>query len=193
MIVGILGKKRHGKDSLGTILAGYWQLESNTALSRVDKLAAPIKTAAREWFDLTRDQVEGINYDREQPLEGWDGLTVRRILQTIGTEVGRNVHPDVWVRLLLKRHRRAQLESPKSVVTVVPDVRFRNEVEWIRKEGGCIVYIVRPGFESDDGHASEAHIEELGQKADHAVLNDGALDDLIMQGRTLARTLATEL
>jgi hypothetical protein len=193
VIIGIIGKKRHGKDELTSAIED--QLREGSVEVHVDRLAAPIKTAAVDWFGLSRAQVEGIDYDREQPLEDWDGITVRHILQQIGTEVARSIHPDVWVRHLLSRHQQekvCQLGQGRSLVTVVPDVRFENEAKAIQAAGGKLVYIVRPSLvnKSDDDHASERDIARVGMVyGDVSVVNDGSLADLQRKGAALAKDI----
>ncbi len=65
--------------------------------------------------------------------------TIRKLLQLVGTELGRELigYTDVWVDIL--RQRVQGLEN-----CVVDDCRFPNEAEALREEGFQIIRLVRP-------------------------------------------------
>jgi hypothetical protein len=84
------------------------------------------------------------------------GRTVRELLQTLGTEWGRNmVCEDVWVRLAGERVK--QLEEEGATAIALCDVRFENEAEWIRARGGEVWHVIRPGVARQE-HCSESGI-----------------------------------
>lgn len=164
MILGITGYKRHGKDSV---------CESIRALeprARRIALADPLKAIAREVYGLSTEQTDG---DLKESIDGRWGLSARQILQRLGTEVARSIHPDTWVRYLL-----AQVaKHPQDVLWVVPDVRFQNEALALRAAGAHIWRVHRPSLTpSGDLHASEAEIELI--HPDVQLLNSSSLDDL---------------
>jgi hypothetical protein len=78
---------------------------------------------------------------REEPDAYWSEqfqkqFTPRLALQLMGTEAGRNVfHKDIWVISLLNRARGKDV--------VVTDVRFKNEIDYIQKNGGIVVRVIR--------------------------------------------------
>ena len=85
------------------------------------------------------------------------GVSVRRMLQTLGSEWGRkSVHPDLWLSLARVKIERC-LQAGVSVV--VDDMRFPNEYEAILKLGGHPVKVVRTGTQPYTGHASEGLLE----------------------------------
>jgi len=59
------------------------------------------------------------------------------LLQMVGTDIYRRADPDIWVRCLV--HQIAE-EQPK--IAIVSDMRFANELEWVRQHG-LAVRIVR--------------------------------------------------
>jgi hypothetical protein len=65
---------------------------------------------------------------------------------------------------------------------VIPDVRFKNEVEAIRAAGGKLVRVVRPkaGLEGEAAlHQSEREMALMGDELfDLVIQNDSTLDDL---------------
>jgi hypothetical protein len=93
---------------------------------------------------------------KSRPIE-WLGKTSRELLQTLGTEWGREtVARDIWVHIGMDR---AQAAFDAGIPTIVfADVRFENEAQEIRRRGGAIWHVARPGV-GRDGHSSEAGIE----------------------------------
>jgi hypothetical protein len=94
----------------------------------------------------------------------YNGVTMRRLLQTLGTEWGRqHLGPQVWIDCW-----RASANLLPACHIVADDVRFPNEAQAIRDLGGEVWMIVRPGAGVAQAHASE------GQQivCDHHLLND---------------------
>jgi hypothetical protein len=195
-IVGVSGKKRHGKDTVGQTLVGNGGFMQTA-------FADPLKLMAMELFWLSYDQCYGgPGIDRELIDPRW-GLSPREIMQRIGTEVGRNVHTEVWVRNTLKHiqdafagrevnlHNQAERRfvphttfAPKTASRwVITDCRFPNESEAVKAAGGIVVKVHRPGMASGDTHASETSVDLV--KEDHLLINDGTLEDLAAQVREL--------
>lgn len=91
MIIGIAGKKRSGKDTAAKVFErlGFTH----------DSFAAPMKRFVQ---DIVGHELR--DEDKEAPMEWLDGMTPRRMWQTLGTEWGRMmVHPDLWVRSMMRR------------------------------------------------------------------------------------------
>jgi hypothetical protein len=105
------------------------------------------------------------------------GVTVRHILQTLGTEWGRNcINPGLWVhawRMACREHDRV----------CVDDVRFPNEANEVRLSAGQIWLVTRPGVADITGHVSEGAL--AGFQFDAVIENDGTLDDLRRKVQTL--------
>lgn len=111
------------------------------------------------------------NKENEIPLFG---RSVRYIMQTLGTEWGRElIHPDIWVKLaecvLFERGERM----------IISDVRFDNEADFIRSHGGVILHVDRILAPKVEAHASEAGIRM--SPMDLYVANDGTIDMLYTQ------------
>jgi len=99
---------------------------------------------------------------------------VRRLLQVIGTNAGREIiGDDVWVDIASEKALDALEEGFGVVLT---DVRFTNEVDFVRELGGCIVRITRPGVGPVNGHISETALD--GIVPDHTIVNDGTVEEL---------------
>lgn len=160
-IVGIRGYKGSGKSTLGT------HLERRHGYERVP-FAAPLKMMLRT-IGLTGDETDGALKDK--PCELLLGVTPRHAMQTLGTEWGRNLHPDLWVHLW-RRYVEFLVEQGKSVVA--DDCRFENEAKAIADMGGTILWVRRPGCEPG-AHASEAEPLLFSR----VIENTGTKDDLL--------------
>ena len=169
MIVGVMGRKRAGKDCAAAPLLRCGYVQVNFA-DRVREMALAIDPLVRAqssvvWLsDAVR--IMGWTKAKEEP-------DVRRLLQRIGTEGGRDIlGADVWVGLWRKRVD-DWLPGTRVVAT---DVRFSNEAAEIRSRGGIIVRIDNPRLPDDDAHASEQAMAAI--EPDAVVVNDLDICDL---------------
>jgi hypothetical protein len=77
-------------------------------------------------------------------------MTIREVLQFMGTEIFRKMYDTVWVDALIRR-----IEKDKPQLALVCDVRFDNEIVLLKKAGAIILGLERDIFKSKDTHASE--------------------------------------
>ena len=77
MIIGIIGKKRVGKDTVADYLVTEYGFEKMA-------LADPMKKAVKEIFLMTDEQLWGSKKDE---VDERYGVSPRRILQVFGTEL----------------------------------------------------------------------------------------------------------
>ena len=164
-VIGICGAARAGKTTFGDFL--YERLQSLNTKPRIRPFAGPVKMIASTM--------------------GWNGVKDdkgRRLLQLLGTECGREcIGPDVWVDIWL-RNIGVFLNTADHYTIIADDVRFANEAAAIRKLGGTIFRVTRPGCEQS-GHPSER--DDIA--ADHTIANVGTVDEL----RTAAHAWAMHL
>jgi hypothetical protein len=120
-------------------------------------------------------------------------FTPRLALQLMGTEVGRNVFGEnIWIHSLENKIKDVSKHY------VVTDVRFQNEIDWIRKQKGILIEIRRGklplwynvadkannGCQHSISVMKDIEIHESEwkwinkQNVDHVVRNDGTLEDL---------------
>lgn len=180
-IIGITGRKRHGKDSVARFLPPEFVTFS---------LAKPVKDIAREIYGLSLSDTDGTTTDKERILPEWD-LSPRQILQRIGTEMGRSIHPETWTRYVKRKMDKEFSvwgEVERSIlrgvrVAVITDVRFLNEADAVRSWGGVIWRVIRPGYDvQEDTHASETESDLI--EPNLTLVNDGTLEDLKKQVQT---------
>ena len=183
-VIGIAGRKRHGKDSLGAHFVaqhGYVQRSFAGLLKRMALAIDPVVTFLLGPEGEAREVRLSEIIDRH----GWEVAKeiypeTRRILQRLGTDGGRMIlGEDVWVEA-------AKRERPAGEATVYTDVRFPNEVRTVRDMGGIVVRVVRdpaPPVEADLAkHVSETALDHLYLPV---VYNNGTLDDLAVHGNNV--------
>jgi len=168
MIIGLCGLAGSGKDSVSAILS---RRHGFAAIS----FAGPIYKAISEITGLTPLELKDRDM-KEQPIP-WLGKSPRELLQTLGTEWGRDmVREDIWIKIAMRRASQYERSSWHVVIT---DVRFQNEAEAIRYAGGQVWQVRRTaaGLQGPTGqHSSEAGVPE--HLIDRVVWNVGTLDDL---------------
>lgn len=100
---------------------------------------------------------------------------VRRLLQTLGTEFGRNmISEDLWVDLVFAEAAAAMGLGGNVVIT---GIRYPNEAAWVRGYSrGRLVWIERPGVGPVNPHSSDNTLS--AKDFDFAVVNEGSLEDL---------------
>jgi deoxynucleotide monophosphate kinase-like protein len=181
MLIGLVGKKRVGKDTIFNII------KENYPNARRIAFADALKESAAQLLNIPIDQIDMFKMNSNikirmidegtHPINftGLVDMTMREFLQRYGTESHRDVFgTDFWVDEALPK---IFFDSPEAI-TVVTDCRFKNEVERIRWLNGKVWYVTRPGLILTDGHASEVELESIEGNADYIINNDGNLVDL---------------
>lgn len=179
MIIGITGHKYNGKDTIGEYLTKY----SYICLS----FAEPIKVICKILFGFSVNQLFG---NEKELIDPYWNITPRRAMQYIGTDLLRDqlgklvpIGQDIWIEVLRKKIKDL---GPKALI-VITDVRFDNEVKFIKQMGGIIWRVTRPILEISDNHESEKSIDNL--PVDHEILNDSSLEDLYKKVDLLLDTI----
>lgn len=167
-LIGLSGFARAGKDSVAAVLV---QERGFVRVAFADRMRAAI---------LALDPLVLDEYGSARRLsllvdsQGWERAKtlypeVRRLLQRFGTEAGREIHgEECWIDAAFR-------DLPDGHV-VFSDVRFRNEADRIRKAGGKIWRIERPGIGPASAHPSETEL--VAYDFDLVIENDGTLDEL---------------
>lgn len=174
--IGLSGYARSGKDAVAKILVeehGYvrvsWADKLREAVYALDPIVG--------WTGLLRRRpvrysalIDAIGYEAAKDHLVY-GPEVRRTLQRMGTEAGRNVlGENVWVDALVN-----SMENGKRYV--IPDTRFPNEALAITERmAGEVWRVNRPGFTPTNSHPSETALD--GWQFNVNLNNDGTLDDL---------------
>ena len=144
MIVGIHGRKGAGKSWLAQKLVNH--------LGFVEfSFADPVRVMADTFLQqagVPEKLITLAKADKEMPflLPGGKMTSMRYLLQTLGTDWGRNlVDPAIWLNIGLQQatnHDRVVFDA----------IRFPNEARAIKNRGGLMIGI---RSHTDDQHASE--------------------------------------
>lgn len=170
-LLGLHGYARSGKDSIANYLV------EKHGFTRV-ALA-----------DAVRDAVYALNplipweFNADVPMRlahvvdvwGWEKVKAtdegRRLLQAMGTEVGRAMFGEnVWLDIAAKK-----IDAVSGPV-VVTDIRFENELKWLKNWHSTSVKVTREGFGPVNSHSSDAGIHDM--HFDKHIKNNGTLEDL---------------
>jgi hypothetical protein len=190
-IIGVLGKKRAGKDTFARRLVeahGYTRLAFADALRDAALALDPIiRVDSDEYGLLPQDWCAEwarpyMIYRLSHLVSalGWEDAKahpeVRRTLQNYGVAI-RDLDPDFWVRVVMDQAR--DIDGP----VVITDVRFPNEAEAVERASmrdvadiGRTVRVARPGIISDDTHISETALDSW--TPDMTIPNAGTVEDL---------------
>lgn len=172
-LIGLAGQARSGKDTSGKILSDILGYPTYS-------LASPIKDVCNTIFGW--DERHSNGELKEVTDEFW-GISPRYAYQTLGTEWGRNlICDDIWLR-------RADMMYKKHGSLIICDIRFQNEADFIRNNGGQIIHIFRDGAEKVLSHSSEAGIDQ--QPCDVLLYNNSSMKILEANLQALAAFFKT--
>lgn len=229
MIIGINGKIGSGKDTVGKIIQWLtkpeldgqyigFQTYDDATLERlspfkIKKFAGKLKQIASLLTGIDVEKFEDQEFKKTNLSDEWSSLqqsgrtkvwlpmTVRELLQKLGTEAMREgLHTNVWVNALMADYKprpnkavaeflaaeglsqsmnAGQTELPNWIIT---DMRFPNEMEAIVEKGGITIRVVRPGTVTGT-HPSETALD--GHTMHYEIINDGTIEDLIEKVREI--------
>ena len=161
-LIGITGKLNSGKDTVAQMIKEVSGVEYETK-----RYADPLKDMVCTLLGVNRETLEDRTF--KETVVPWLGKTPRYLMQTMGTEWGRNlVNDEIWLSAMFK-------DYSAETNWVVPDVRFVNEADSIRKRGGIIIEVRRDENETSS-HASETEMTKINP--DFVIDNNGSLKDL---------------
>ena len=171
-LIGISGKAGHGKDSVAEVLEKLFIDDGTKMECTTLKFADKLKDITSELLDVSdwhvRDAV-----GKEKEIQHMGGVTSRKALQFIGTNVAREIFPDIWVYHYMKfvdQFFNLAATSANCIIFTT-DVRFENEYNAIKDYGGklwksksVLIRVVRPGFSYksiDNDHPSETGLDHI--------------------------------
>jgi hypothetical protein len=167
-LIGFCGLKRAGKDTCADYLV------SKMGFNKIS-FADPIKDVCKILFNFNDDQLYGNSKEIIDPV--W-GISPRNTFQFIGTDLFRNnidklipgMEKDFWIKVL--QHK---LDFDKKYV--IADVRFPNELNFIKKNGGIIIKINNNSCVKSDHEAENVSI----LNADYQIDNNSTIEELYKQ------------
>lgn len=163
LLLGLVGAAGVGKDTAATYLNAEYGLHPLGFADPVrEMLGVLLNTLGIDGAWMCERAL------KEQPMPGL-GLSYRQLAQTLGTEWGRALRPDLWVMCAAHTLQQLHMQGDGAVLT---DVRFAEEAQLVRDRGGVLVRIDRLSAAPVRAHVSEQGIDAI--RVDHVVTNDGS-------------------
>jgi len=172
MIIGVLGKKNSGKDTVADYLVQYHKFKKIS-------FAEPVKEICKLMFGFNHDQLYG---NEKEAISEKFGFSPRMAMQTIGTDLFRNdivkylpsIEDKCWIYAVKNKIDNIRNEDTYQHI-VISDVRFQNELNFVHQLNGKIIKLIR-GESKNDFHSSEDIDSVVGY--DTLIINDYSFDDL---------------
>ena len=199
-LVGICGLKGSGKDTSGDYLCSRYKFSKGSFADPIKKAVRDIfgfpeeqLWGSSELRDKIPDDIR-LKFSGLDPVDGsaltcigeseysfWkresDGeifpeyITPRLALVTLGTEWGRRLHSEIWIRAFIR-------QAPRGRV-VLTDVRYANEIRMIQQHGGKVIRLTRGVRISN--HPSEKELESIPLDTFDFVVNNTSSKDFLFQ------------
>lgn len=188
MLIGISGKMRSGKDTVGLMLSWllnklrfngynldaltYSEYETDEymkAISKKDihKFADSLRDATSCIIGLPRGYLETEAFKNNYWIYGYSG---REWLQKVGQGLRDAIHPDIWVDNTLSKYKLL-----KDQLFIITDVRYLNEFQTIKLNEGYVIRVIR-NFDTGD-HESETSLDNT-EDWDAIIVNNSSLEHL---------------
>ena len=162
ILIGLTGYAGSGKDTVRNIM----ETEGFVGLAFADGIRGMLREL------LTSAGIDDAYIDERTLKEAIIpevGVSYRHMAQSLGTEWGRNLRRDFWLRIAAA-FVVDQMDAGETHF-VISDVRFENEAAYIRERGGVIWRVVRHHVAPVRDHVSESGV--LAIKADEVIFNEG--------------------
>jgi hypothetical protein len=156
VIIGVAGRARSGKDTVASLFS---------KTHRVVRFAQPIKDAVKALYGWSDIETEADIKDVVDP--SW-GISPRSAMIHVAQSTRLFVANDFFVKRLF--------DSWEGDAIVIPDVRYKHEVDAIHARGGITIKITREGIHK---HDIEFTVDEL--ETTYNITNNGTLDGLRRQ------------
>lgn len=159
-LIGVSGYAQAGKDTIGGILCDAWGFERVAFADALKAVLYDVDVSVRCDVDL---------YDWETSKARQGAPHTRALLQRLGVAVREHVSADAWVDAAFRKLK-------PGGAYVVTDLRFENEFNEIKRRGGQVWRVTRPGFGPANDHLSEVALD--GHTFDAHIINDEDLPGL---------------
>lgn len=172
MIIGLGHQARVGKDAVAEILVeehGFKRIGFADSLKRLSLLFNPIIKGSGQRLDHL---VKTVGWEATKDLHP----DARLFLQRVGGSVRTIFGEGCWVDVVREQMHRGNAFTQIEDDWVISDMRYENEVEYVKGNGGWTVNVRRPGIGAANGHISEHALDDLVY--DFILDNDGRLEDL---------------
>ena len=142
-IISVSGNARCGKDTLG-----------NNIVSILNDLGIKAKTLSfayelKSSVDSFLLEQTGISAFTDNDIEK---SIIRPFLVCWGTDVMRSIDNNIWINKL-----EASLSTDR--VNIITDLRFENELDWVKSKGGLSIMLKRDGIKPANDYEKVNNLE----------------------------------
>jgi hypothetical protein len=142
-----------------------WAMDNVWPFVKHYAFATALKEMLIGLFDIPKELVYGTDEQKNQPTQyKWENMPIkvkgksgfitgREFMQYFGTDICREIYPDIWTDRLIK-----DINAEQSNLAVISDARFENEIEAVQKSGGKVIRLTRT-VEGADNHKSELALD----------------------------------
>lgn len=184
-VIAINGKARSGKDTVADYLCQKYGFVKISLADEIKRICMRVYNFSEEqlWGEALKEEID----------PNW-GVTPRHAMQIIGTEMGRSIHRQTWLRFTWRMiegvtdyvYERKYGLTQESITAVngvvIPDVRFENELNFFAERKALLLRTKRNSdkLSSDaKAHVSEIEQERIPDTRFHCVFNNhGTLAEL---------------
>lgn len=190
--ITLAGRKQVGKDTSARFIKRALLLNTGAPEVHIVHFADALKKACNVIFGIPLEDMETedgkqrltqVRWPEDDMLQGSYGywpdpkgrfMTVREVLQFVGTELFRNqMDPDIWLNSVFLK------PWDEDDVVIIADARFPNEAK-LGREHGLLINVLRDTGIENDGHASENALADY-DGYHYVVENNGSFEDLAMR------------
>lgn len=160
LIIGFYGKAKSGKDTASEYLVKKYNYKRYA-------FATPIKQACKILYNFTDDELYNDNFKN---IKNKNGIIPREKFTKLG-DMCKNDNPNFFIE-------RLKLDIDKRLgPVVISDVRYENEINFIKNNGGYIIGINR-NIENLSGHLGLHSSEQIDlNKSDFIIENNSSLEN----------------
>jgi len=113
-------------------------------------------------------------------------MTAREFMQFFGSEIMRKMYSNIWIDNTIKR-----IKSEGSELAILCDVRFPNEINAIKENGGSVIKLTRAIHK--DTHQSEVALDNFDKSHFAAIIdnqdNSYTIENLIQDVKSIYRSI----
>lgn len=209
MLIGISGKIKSGKDTVGEMLYNLGCVEYNvykySFADSLKKIVASIVDCNYEslndqefkashipnFMKITKDGIithvvpcSKVFY--KDIFRTYEVVTYREALQFFGDKFRSEYGQDFWIRML-----RSNLISGELSFNIITDVRYKNEADFIKSNKGILIRVDRPEIQTPkniSSHSSEIELDNY-PNFDYVIENNGTLEELESKVRLIYNSI----
>lgn len=183
LLIGLHGKPRVGKDTLAAHIIKRFNLLRYGP-------SVPLKDTVAAMFDIPRHYLD--SDEHKDLVDPFWGITYRQMAQKVGKESSRDVFgDDIWLRHVEKKLKEIEAAGPDDGNPygdfdraphydgiILADIRYENEVHWVKKHGGDVIFVLRNNApkSSDTGHVVDKGLP--ADLADILIYNNGSIQEM---------------